>query len=71
MYAALWRRLPGPAPVRALLAVALVGVVVVVLFRWVFPTVESWLPYDETTVSTSGAGVTLSPTALLTFLDTA
>lgn len=50
MYAALWCALPGPAVLKAVLLVALLGVIVVVCFEWLFPLVASWLPYDETTV---------------------
>ena len=40
MYGWLWRHLPGPAPVRALIALALFIGVVAVLFLWVFPWLE-------------------------------
>ena len=56
MYAALWRGLPGPAFVRVLLLLVLLAAVVLVCFEWLFPLVASWLPYDETTVDTTGAG---------------
>jgi len=52
MYAVLWRALPGPAVVKAFLALVLVAGVVVVCFEWLFPRVEAWLPYSETTVTT-------------------
>jgi hypothetical protein len=50
MYAALWRRLPGPLAVRVLTAFALVALVVVVLFAWVFPAVEPYVPWGNVTV---------------------
>ena len=50
MYAELWQRLPGPTPVRALIALALILLVVVVLFLWVFPWAEEHLPFLEVTV---------------------
>lgn len=52
MYAALWRALPGPSLVRALIALALTAVVVAVLFQWVFPLVSLHLPFlsDPTAV---------------------
>lgn len=37
MYGALWRALPGPAWVRAILCLVLFLAVVAVLFTWVFP----------------------------------
>jgi hypothetical protein len=50
MYGWLWRHLPGPAPVRVLIAAVLVAVVVVVLFTVVFPAVEPLLPFDDSAV---------------------
>ena len=50
MYAALWRRLPGPTAVRLLTALVLVALVVVALFAWVFPAVEAHVPWGEVTV---------------------
>lgn len=52
MYAALWRILPGPALVRVLILLVLLALVVLACFEWLFPLVASWLPYDETTIST-------------------
>ncbi len=51
MYAALWRRLPGPTPVRVLLALLLVVLVVVVLFGWVFPALAPLVPFNNGTVT--------------------
>ena len=50
MYAELWQRLPGPTPVRALIALALILLTVVVLFLWVFPWAEQHLPFLDVTV---------------------
>lgn len=50
MYARLWRLLPGPPTVRALLAVLLVAAVVVLLWTLVFPAVEPLLPLDDVSV---------------------
>lgn len=59
MYAWIWRRLPGPLPVRVLLSVLLVALVVAVLFTWVFPWAETSLPFLDVTVdSTSHASTT-------------
>ncbi len=52
MYAALWRLLPGPTAVRALEALVLVLLVVAALFRWVFPWVSPYMPFNDTTVET-------------------
>lgn len=64
MYAWLWGHLPGPAPVRVLLAAALFICVVAVLFVWVFPWLEPQLPFTSVTVDTG------TPTALSTALST-
>jgi hypothetical protein len=50
MYAWVWHRLPGPWPVRALLALVLVAAVVVALFLWVFPWVEQTFGLNDVTV---------------------
>ncbi|RKE20322.1 hypothetical protein [Streptomyces sp. TLI_171] len=55
MYGWIWRHLPGPAPVRALIALLLVLGVVFVLFQYVFPWAEPLLPFGNVTVD-QGAG---------------
>lgn len=50
MYVWFWRHLPGPLPVRLLLAALALTVVVALLFLVVFPAVEPLLPYTEVTV---------------------
>ena len=50
MYAALWRALPGPTWVRVVQATALLALVVVACFRWVFPWLEPLVPFTEVTV---------------------
>jgi hypothetical protein len=55
MYASLWRHLPGPWPVRALLSLALLAAVVVVLFLVVFPWAEPRLPFNDVTVTHSSS----------------
>jgi peptidoglycan/LPS O-acetylase OafA/YrhL len=50
MYAALWRRFPGPWPVKLLLSLALVVAVLAVLYLVVFPWLEPLLPFDEITL---------------------
>lgn len=50
MYAWLWRHLPGPVPVRVLLAAVLVVAVLAVCFTWVFPAVAPFMPFNDTTV---------------------
>ena len=50
MYVWIWRHLPGPLVVRLLLAALLLAAVVVLLMLFVFPWVESHLPYSDVTV---------------------
>ena len=50
MYGALWNRLPGPVWVRVITLTVAAGVLIAVLFEWVFPWVTSVLPYQEQTV---------------------
>ena len=50
MYAWVWRHLPGPWPVRTLIALAFVAAIVVLLFTTVFPWAEDSLPFLKVTV---------------------
>lgn len=50
MYAALWRVLPGPWPVKLLIALVLVTAVVTALVVWVFPYVGALVAPQEVTV---------------------
>ena len=50
MYGWLWRALPGPLPVRLLLALLLLLAVLALLLLVVFPWVEELLPYNDVTV---------------------
>ncbi|HMM83519.1 MAG TPA: hypothetical protein PJ998_10120 [Terrimesophilobacter sp.] len=50
MYGALWAILPGPAWVKVLILLVLLGAVVFCLVEWVFPWVNSILPSQEVTV---------------------
>lgn len=50
MYGWIWRLLPGPLPVRLLLAALLVAGVVALLFTQVFPWAEEALPFLDVTV---------------------
>ncbi len=61
MYGWIWKHLPGPWPLKALLALALLVAVVLVLFQWVFPWLEPRLPFNQVTVDegTPTAGIVL------------
>lgn len=56
MYGALWRVLPGPWPVKALLALLLAAGVVYALFIWVFPWAVAEFDLLDMTVGEQGAG---------------
>lgn len=50
MYAWVWRHLPGPRPVRTLIAVVVAAAIVVALFLWGFPWVEETFGLNDVTV---------------------
>lgn len=62
MYGWLWRNLHGPLVARLLQATLLAAAVVTCLFLWVFPWVESRLPYSDVTVP--GPEATSAPSEL-------
>lgn len=50
MYAWIWQHLPGPWPVRTVIALGLFAAVVAALFLWGFPWFESTFGLGEVTV---------------------
>ncbi len=46
----MWRKLPGPWPVKLLEALVAFAAVVVLLFTVVFPWIEPRLPFNDVTV---------------------
>jgi hypothetical protein len=50
MYGPLWRRLPGPWPVKTLLSMILVVGVVAVCFLWLFPAIAPHMPFNGSSV---------------------
>ena len=56
LYAALWRALPGPPLVRALLCLVLLVAVVAVCFLWLFPRVAPLMPFNDNTVTPHASG---------------
>ncbi|WP_165497025.1 hypothetical protein [Rhodococcus sp. ABRD24] len=50
MYGYLWRALPGPRPVKAVLVIVLVVAFVLLLMEVVFPWVSEHMPYSDVTV---------------------
>jgi hypothetical protein len=53
LYGWLWRRLPGPWPVRALEALGLFVAVCALLITVVFPWIEPQLPFSDNVVDGS------------------
>lgn len=51
MYGYIWRLLPGPTPVKALLALVLLVAVFLLLMEVVFPYVSTLMPYNDVAVS--------------------
>ncbi|GAB3674584.1 hypothetical protein [Angustibacter aerolatus] len=51
MYPWIWRHLPGPAPVRALLVVVVLAAAVLALFQYGFPVLAPLMPFNDGTVS--------------------
>lgn len=54
MYSWIWRHLPGNTWVRAAISLALVMLVVLLLFQYVFPWAEPLLPFSDVTVDEGG-----------------
>jgi len=50
VYGPLWRLLPGPWPVKALLSLVLVAGVVAVCFLWLFPAIAPYMPFNGNSV---------------------
>jgi len=55
VYGWIWRHLPGPTPVRLLIALVLIAGIVLLLFTVVFPWLEPLLPFTDVTVDDSGS----------------
>lgn len=62
MYAWLWGHLPGPLPLRLLIAVVGAAVVVVILFLVVFPWVDGRLNIDNGGVTQQSGAMTTDRT---------
>lgn len=50
MYAALWRKLPGPPAVKWLITIVILVAVFFLLMEVVFPWVSSLMPYNDVAV---------------------
>ncbi|QBI52893.1 hypothetical protein [Streptomonospora litoralis] len=54
MYGLIWRVLPGPWPVKLLLALALVAGVAAGLWYYVFPAIDPLMPFNDGAVEVQG-----------------
>lgn len=54
MYRALWRALPGPGWLRVIFLLILFVATVYLLFEYVFPWAEPYLPLNENTITDDG-----------------
>ena len=50
MYGAFWRALPGPAFLKLIIVLILLAAIVFILFEYVFPWLEPYLPVNESTI---------------------
>jgi hypothetical protein len=50
MYGLLWRSLPGPGWIRALILLAMLAAVIYISFELLFPQISDNMPFDDTTV---------------------
>lgn len=50
MYGWIWRHLPGPSWVRAIIVGLALAAIVMSLFTWVFPWISEMIPIQEQTV---------------------
>ena len=57
MYGWIWRHLPGPRWVRAIIALILTAAVVFILFQWVFPWADA--TFDLSGDATTAQSVSL------------
>jgi hypothetical protein len=55
MYESLWRVLPGPWQVKAVLALILIAGVVAVCFLWLFPAIAPYMPFNSYSVETGAS----------------
>lgn len=49
-YGAIWRLLPGPKPVKIVLAAILLTAAVYAMFTWLFPVLEPYMPGSDVTI---------------------
>lgn len=50
MFSLLWYYLPGPAPLKFILVVALLVAIFFLFMDVVFPWVSTWMPYNDVAV---------------------
>jgi hypothetical protein len=65
VYGWIWTHLPGPWPVKAVVALALVLAVVLLCFQYVFPWLESVVPWLGDVTVDDGGGSAAAAGAVL------
>ncbi|GAB3495237.1 hypothetical protein [Nocardiopsis coralliicola] len=55
MYGLIWRIIPGPAPVKLLVMLVLLGAAAYLLWTVVFPWADPYMPFNDGAVDTGGA----------------
>lgn len=50
LYGFVWRHLPGPRPVKTIIALVLIAAIVAALFTWAFPALAPLMPFNDITV---------------------
>lgn len=57
MYGWIWRHIPGHPIVRAIWALTTALFITWLLFEFVFPWLDEWLPWTDVTVDQNSSGV--------------
>lgn len=50
MYSWIWTKLPGPVPVKFVIALLAIAAVIVLLMEIVFPIISPMMPYNDVSV---------------------
>lgn len=50
MYSWIWTKLPGPVPVKCVIALLAIAAVIVLLMEIVFPIISPMMPYNDVSV---------------------
>lgn len=50
IYGFVWRHLPGPLPLKVVIALIMIVAIIAALFTWVFPQLAPLMPFNDITV---------------------